>query len=183
MALASVPAMRDPLTLPTWNQDGLLHVVVEAPAGSHHKLAYAPELGCFTVSRHLAKGLHYPHDWGFVPGTRAEDGDPLDALVMAEAGTHPGVVHTCVPIAVVRLSQRHHGSRQRNDRIIALPAYQSPLDDEEVDELRGELKRKEIERFLLEATAFEGKGARIDGWGGAKEARKAIDRCVIGKAR
>ncbi len=67
--------------LPARDDEGDVRVVVEAPRGSGLKLKYEPSLGAFEHGRMLPLGLTYPYDWGFVPGTKAEDGDPLDALV------------------------------------------------------------------------------------------------------
>jgi inorganic pyrophosphatase len=104
------------------SRGGLLHVIVESPAGSTAKLKWDPDLLMFTLSRPLPEGLAYPHDWGFVPGTRAADGDPLDALVLTEGTTFPGVLIRCRPLGVVRLEQNRKagGGRERNDRVIAV---------------------------------------------------------------
>src|SRR4029079_9060474 len=116
--------MRDPLSLPASSTDGLLNVVVEAPAGSTNKIKWEPELGSFALSRPLPLGMAYPHDWGFVPGTRAADGDPVDAMVLSEGTTYPGLVIACRPIGVLRLEQnrKQGGGRERNDRILAVAA-------------------------------------------------------------
>jgi inorganic pyrophosphatase len=66
--------------LPTYGDDGAVYAVVEAPKGSSVKLKYDVEFGAFLISRALSLGLSYPFDWGFVPSTRAPDGDPLDVL-------------------------------------------------------------------------------------------------------
>src|ERR1700730_15805579 len=80
--------------LPSYNDGGCVHAVVEAPKGSLVKLKYDIELGVFTVSRGLPPlGMSYPFDWGFVPSTRAPDGDPLHVFVVHEGSTyHRGVV-------------------------------------------------------------------------------------------
>ena len=64
--------------LPTFDDDGNLNMVVETPRGSAVKLKYEPKAKVFIVSRSLVLGLIYPFDWGFIPGTKSEDGDPLD---------------------------------------------------------------------------------------------------------
>jgi inorganic pyrophosphatase len=93
--------MTDFLSLPSYAKDGSLHVVVESPRGSQVKVKYEPELGAFTLSRPLVLGLRYPYDWGFVPGTRADDGDPLDAMLLFDLPTYPGLVIPCRPIGVL----------------------------------------------------------------------------------
>lgn len=76
--------------LPTRGGDGSFNVVIEAPRGSEVKLSYDPTLGVFRFTRALVLGLSYPFDWGFIPSTRAPDGDRLDAMVLMEARTFLG---------------------------------------------------------------------------------------------
>ena len=87
------------MKLPAFSDDGDLHVVIETPRGSLAKLDYDPKLKTFTLSKSLLAGLTYPYDWGFIPATAAEDGDPLDVMVIHEAATFPGLVLTCKIIA------------------------------------------------------------------------------------
>jgi inorganic pyrophosphatase len=96
--------------------DGVLRVVVEAPKGSTVKLTYDPELRTFCVSRGFPMGTAYPYDWGFIPSTKAEDGDPLDVLVIHDAGTYPGLALRCRPIGVLEVLQNSNGKKERNDR-------------------------------------------------------------------
>jgi len=72
-----------------YSADGSLYVMVESPRGSSIKFKYDPAIDRITLSRPLPAGLSYPHDWGFVPSTRASDGDPLDALIAWEGTSYP----------------------------------------------------------------------------------------------
>src|SRR4051812_36041123 len=96
---------RDLTKLPAFNDDGDLLVVVESPMGAGVKLKYEPKLGTFEYGKALPIGLTYPYDWGFVTGTEAEDGDPLDALVLTDVPSFPGVVIACRPLGILQLDQ------------------------------------------------------------------------------
>ena len=114
-------AMPNFINLPPFTEDGDVHVVVETPRGSRAKFEYDPKLETFILSKSLLTGLTYPHDWGFVPSTRADDGDPLDIMVIHDAATFPGVVLACRIIGILQIEQKSKGKAQRNDRLFAVP--------------------------------------------------------------
>src|ERR1700712_2730167 len=103
------------IKLPTWADKKYIHGVVETPRGSHCKLEFDPKLRTFTLAKPLMAGLIYPYDWGFIPSTQAEDGDPLDVLMIHDAQTYPGVVLRCLPVGILEVEQHHKGKRERND--------------------------------------------------------------------
>jgi inorganic pyrophosphatase len=170
----------DPTRLPTWVKDEkAFHVVIESPRGSRAKLAWDKELHAFKLSRPLALGLSYPYDWGFIPSTHAADGDPLDALVVSDLSTAPGVVIECRALAVVSLEQdskEKEGERERNDRIIAMPLHATAEDAHLKQGTLGEELKKEVEAFFLNAVLFQHKNVKILGWDGAQAALAAIKK-------
>src|ERR1700720_587160 len=114
--------MSNLIKLPTWADETRIHAVVETPRGSHCKLEFDPKLRVFTLAKPLMAGLTYPYDWGFVPSTKAEDGDPLDLLVIHDAQTYPGVVLRCRPVGILEVEQKKKGkAKERNDRVFAVP--------------------------------------------------------------
>jgi len=158
--------------LPAFVDEGTVNLVVESPRGSALKLKYDPDHDVMMLSRPLPAGVTYPHDWGFIPSTHAPDGDPLDAFVMWDGISYPGIVMHCRPIGLLRVEQtnlRSH-SRERNDRLVALPTkaarWQSLRSVLEV----GERVRLELQQFFLAAVAFEGKDVEILGWAGPEDA-------------
>ena len=156
-------------------EGGEIRMIVETPRGSNIKLKYEPSLGLFTVSRALPLGLNYPFDWGFVPGTQSQDGDPLDALALHDAATYPGVLLPCRALGIVDVEQTgKSGKREANPRLILMPTWHDRLGElEKVKDLPNRLKA-EIEQFFLNTTFFTDKDAEITGWRGPKAAMKVL---------
>jgi inorganic pyrophosphatase len=108
-------------------KDGF-NAVIETPRGSPNKYAYDPETGVFRLKAVLPAGANFPYDFGFLPGTQAEDGDPLDVLVMLDAAVPMGCVVTVRLIGVIEAAQTEQkrggkGKRIRNDRLIAVASH------------------------------------------------------------
>lgn len=162
------------LTMPTL-VGGNVNVIVETPRGSRAKFKFEPAIGTFAMSRPLALGLHYPFDWGFIPSTQAEDGDPIDALVIHDAVSYPGMVIRCRPIAVLEVKQNEHGATKRNDRIMLVPS--ASRRQESLDDLRAlsPQMRDELERFFVASTIGTEKRLEFLGWRGKSEAIAAIE--------
>jgi inorganic pyrophosphatase len=161
------------IELPTRNDAGVPRAVIETPRGSSVKLKYDPALESFSWSRPLVLGVVYPYDWGFFPRTLAPDGDPLDVMVMHEGATHPGVVIPCRLIGLLKVTQRDKNkrSRQRNDRLIAVPA-RSPRSARTA--ALPDRVRAELEQFFTNAVLMEGKELRFEGWSGAAPAHETL---------
>jgi inorganic pyrophosphatase len=175
--------MRSPDQLPASPEAGLVHVVVESPRGCTSKIKYDEELGAFTLSRPLPLGLAYPHDWGFVPGTRAEDGDPLDAMVLAEGTSYPGLVLRARLLGVVKLEQDgRDGRRERNDRVLAVAQPAPRVEYRSIEDLPARV-RAEIDRFFLEVIAFENKNAKLLGDEGPERAWALVESTIRSKDR
>lgn len=164
--------------IPTFADDGAFHVVVESPRGATVKLKFHPGLRAIVWGRPLTSGLSYPFDWGFIAGTHASDGNPVDAMVLWEGSTYPGVVVPCRALGLVKVEQDRKDApgRERNDRVIAVPAI-APLWENRQDlmELPARL-RDELAAFFLQATLFERKNAIVLGFDGASEARRLMDQ-------
>ena len=156
--------------LPPFADNGDVHVVVETPRGSRAKFAYDPTLECFALRKSLLTGLSYPHDWGFVPSTKADDGDPLDALVLVTNPTYPGILIECRPIGLLRLKDQ--GSS--DDKIICVsindPRYMNTKDVTDMEEHH----LKEMAHFFQVYKDLEGKKVEVLGWDSAEKAKTVI---------
>src|SRR3954464_15325995 len=163
--------------LPVRSKAGDVHVVVETPRGSAAKLEYDPALQVFTLSKALILGLTYPYDWGFIPSTEGEDGDPIDVLVMHDAATTPGLVLKCKIIGVLEVLQSEKGKKSlRNDRLIAVPRDSHRQHaDKDVRDLPKPV-RKEIEKFFVATDELEDKRLEFLGWKGPKDGKRLIDK-------
>jgi inorganic pyrophosphatase len=159
--------------LRAYADDGSLNVIVESPRGATAKWKY--EGGLIRLSRPLPTGLAYPYDWGFVPGTQASDGDPLDALIVWEGVSYPGVVIPSRPIGVLRVEQtsRTTQQRERNDRVVVVPVSAAAIGVHSALDMSDRM-RAELEHFFTAAVAFERKDLILLGWGDAAESVAAI---------
>ena len=166
--------MTNLVKLPVQDEDGNIHVVIETPRGAKAKLKCEPEMGVFVLSKSLMTGLPYPRDWGFIPSTEAEDGDPVDALVIHEAATFPGLVIKCKPVGVLEIMQHNKNKKkQRNDRVMAVPIQSHAESGLRVDDLSKQVK-EELERFFAATEEFQSKRLEFLGWHGPKRAMRLI---------
>ena len=168
--------------LPAFVRANVFRVVVESPRGSSVKLKFDPGAGAMTLSRPLALGVTFPFDWGFVPGTQVSDGDPLDAMLLWDTPTFPGVVIPCRAVALIKVDQKRKRGRgrERNDRILAIPVTAPRFEHlRTVRDLPARLRR-ELEQFFFTVTALENKDIRILGWAGPDAAIRAIQGSVVG---
>jgi inorganic pyrophosphatase len=166
--------MPNVFNLPTFTEDGDVHAVVETPRGSRAKFAYDPKLETFALSKSLLTGLTYPHDWGFVPSTKADDGDPLDVMVIHDATTFPGLVITCRVIGILQIEQKSKKKSERNDRLFAVPRRShSERALKDVADLSKPI-REELEKFFIATDELEDKTLNIMGWKGPRIALQAI---------
>jgi inorganic pyrophosphatase len=138
--------------------DGAVDVIVETPAGSHNKLKFDPGHGAFRLSRVLPAGMAFPFDFGFLPGTVAEDGDPLDVLLLLDAPVPTGCLVEARLIGVIEAEQREKdGAVVRNDRLIGVAVESTTRHRlRDVADLDPALLG-EIEAFFVQYNRLEGK--------------------------
>ncbi len=97
-------------------------VMVESPKGFNQKFDHDPKENNFKLSKILPEGLVFPFDFGMIPGTKGEDGDPLDIIVVDEHGTFPGCLIEVRLIGALKAEQTERdGKTMRNDRFIGIP--------------------------------------------------------------
>lgn len=151
-------------------EDDCLLVVIETPKGSPNKLAFEPRYGTFVLKGVLPAGAVFPFDFGFVPSTRAEDGDPLDVLVLMDAPVFPGCVVPSRLIGVIEAEQSEDGHKERNDRLLAVAANSATHRSiRTLDDLSEDLVAQ-IEHFFVSYNEMKGKQFRVKGQAGKQRA-------------
>src|ERR1051325_9956805 len=109
------------MKIPTFRKKNVI-VVMETPKTSHYKFAYDKKLKRMIFKHSLPEGHVFPYDFGFIPNTKGGDGDPLDAIIIAENATFSGCVIECRILGAMVAEQEEKGRKMRNDRIIVVPA-------------------------------------------------------------
>jgi len=165
--------------LDTWDDEGRLRAVVEAPRGSANKLKFDQGRGVFTLHNVLPLGVAFPFDFGFVPGTLGEDGDPLDVLVLMDEPVFPGVVVPCRLIGVIEARQRDKAARtarsKRNDRLVAVADKSHRHGDVKALDDLGDAVLSEIERFFVFYNDQKGVRFTPIGRAGKAAARRLVE--------
>src|SRR5260370_38058921 len=111
----------DPTILKTIDKkNGILQVIVETPKGYRNKFAFDPDQGIFALKKVLPAGMAFPYDFGFLPQTRAEDGDPIDVLLLMDEPAFPGCAVRARLVGVIEGEQLDGKKKIRNDRLVAV---------------------------------------------------------------
>lgn len=169
-----------PFRLQGYIAHDVLRVVVETPAGSSMKLGFDPEAGGFTAVRELPLGLVYPFDFGFVPGTAAEDGDPVDAIILHAKAGFPGVIVPCRLLGMIVFRQREGEHPQKpitNNRLVAVPAFHDSFGSALADSVP-ERVRHELESFFRSSVLFTDKEPVVSRWADAHSAHTYLARVL-----
>jgi len=147
-------------------------VFVEIPSGSRNKYEYDPGLGAIVLDRRLFTSMSYPADYGYIEGTLAEDGDPLDALVLVGEPTFPGCRIRVRPVGVFHMTDE----KGPDEKVICVPlrdpAWMRVTD---IHDVPAEL-RNEIEHFFQVYKDLEHRKTETRGFGNRTEAEEVIAR-------
>jgi len=172
----------DPTRLKPFDSDDkqLLRVVVETPKGSRNKFAFDPDEHIFELKKVLPAGMTFPYDFGFVPSTLADDGDPVDVLVLMDEPAFPGCVLRCRPIGVIEGEQGDKKDTERNDRIVAVEqGAHSWANIRTIDDL-GKHFCRELEEFFVNYHRLSSEQFRVINVRGPGQARKRIEDGIRG---
>jgi inorganic pyrophosphatase len=154
-----------------------IDIVIETPKGCRNKYAYDKESKAFRLKKILPAGAVFPFDFGFIPGTKGEDGDPLDVLVIMDEPMYPGCVVECRIIGALKAKQTEKDKKtEENDRLIAVSVVSTSYS--EVRSLKDINKNvlDDIEHFFISYNEQAGKKFEPQGWANAKEAMQLIEK-------
>src|ERR1700722_68605 len=169
--------LADPSRLKSLDQDDkkIVQVVIETPKGSRNKYAFDQEQKVFELKKVLPAGMAFPYDFGFIPRTLADDGDPVDVLVLMDEPAFPGCLLKCRLIGVIEGEQGDKKEKVRNDRIVSVEKQNHSWADIKVIDDLGKKFLRELEDFFVNYHELSGEHYRVIDVRGPKQARKCID--------
>jgi inorganic pyrophosphatase len=155
-----------------------VNVIIETPRGKRNKFSFDEELGRFRLKKVLPAGAAFPYDFGFIPGTRAQDGDPLDVLVLMDESAFPGCLVEARVAGVIEAEQVEKGETIRNDRIIAVAvAAHDYRHIKKVSDINSELL-SELEHFFKSYNEANGREFRLLGTKGPSAALRLVRSAI-----
>ncbi|MDY6781506.1 MAG: inorganic diphosphatase [Cyanobacteriota bacterium] len=165
MDLSRIPAQPKP---------GLLNVLIEIPAGSKNKYEFDKDLNAFALDRVLYSSVQYPYDYGFIPNTLADDGDPLDGMVLIDQPTFPGCVIAARPIGMLEMID----GGDRDEKLLCVPAKDPRYAQVNSLENIASHRLDEIAEFFRSYKNLEKKETEILGWKQGNDVGALIEQCV-----
>lgn len=173
-------ALAAPVILSPFNQQDktVIRTVIETPKHSRNKYKFDPELASFTLSKVLPEGMKFPYDFGFVPSTEADDGDPIDVLLLMDEPAFPGCVIESRLIGVIEAEQTEDGETTRNDRLVAVAKENHEYADLETLNDISKTVLKDIEEFFVNYHRLRGSKFRVLGTRGPKQAYRLLEKAI-----
>ncbi len=158
------------------DESGALRAVIETPRGSRNKYSHDSKENVFLLKKVLPAGMSFPYYFGYIPHTRAQDGDPVDVLVLMDEPAFPGCVVQVRLIGVIEIEEKESEKKIRNDRLIAVSVASHT--HREVVDLRevGEALITDLEQFFSTYQKLDGVGVKVLGCGGPKRAKEIMEQ-------
>ena len=179
------PGSSTAITAPqAFDQDdkSLVRVIIETPKGCRNKYKFDPEMGGFKLSKVLPEGMVFPYDFGFVPDTHAEDGDPIDVLLLMDQPAFPGCVIESRMVGVIEAEQIKNGKSERNDRLIAVAEQNHSYSDlKNLNDMNRNML-DEIGQFFVNYHEARGSKFKVLGIRGPKQAYRLLKKANRSKA-
>jgi inorganic pyrophosphatase len=153
---------------------GTCRAIIETPKGCRNKFDYDPDSGLFMLAGLLPEGMMFPFDFGFIPSTLGEDGDPLDILVLMDAPAHVGCLIEIRLIGIIEAEQTEDGKTVSNDRLLGAAIHS--YDHEDLESIKDVSKTllEQLEEFFISYNKQRGKKFKVTGTGGPEKAMKFL---------
>jgi len=160
--------------IPAQPKPGILNVLIEIPAGSKNKYEYDKDMGAMALDRVLYSSVQFPCDYGFAPNTLADDGDPLDGLVMMDQPTFPGCVIAARPIGAMEMVD----GGDRDEKILCVPVKDPRYAEIKSIKDVAPHRLEEIAEFFRTYKNLEKKATEILGWQDVERAQELIEKAI-----
>jgi inorganic pyrophosphatase len=148
--------------------------IIETPKGCRNKFDYDPDSSLFMLGGLLPEGMMFPFDFGFIPSTLGDDGDPLDILVLMDAPAHVGCLIDVRIIGIIKAKQTEDGETEENNRLLGVAIHSYNHQDlSSIDDVNKSLL-SQIEEFFISYNKQRGKKFKVTGTGGSKSAIKFL---------
>jgi inorganic pyrophosphatase len=149
-------------------------IIIETPKGFRNKFKYDSDTNLFMLGGLLPEGMMFPFDFGFVPSTLGEDGDPMDVMVLMDAPAHVGCLIDVRILGVIEAEQTEDGKTERNDRLLGVAVHS--FDHQELDSINDVSKTllDQVEAFFVSYNIQRGKKFKVISTAGLKKALKLL---------
>ena len=156
------------------NVPEVVYAVIETPKGSRNKYEYSKKAGVIKLDRVLYSPLHYPGDYGFIPRSYFEDGDPMDILVMMNEATFPGCVVEARVLAMLKMID----NGEKDYKVLAVPATDPNFSHIQTSQDLPKHFMNEVMHFFMTYKHLEGATVENEGWVGTAETRDEIQQAL-----
>jgi inorganic pyrophosphatase len=152
--------------------------IIETPKGRRNKFDYDPEYRLFALGGLLSEGLAFPFDFGFIPSTLGDDGDPLDVMVLMDEPAHVGCLLDIRIIGVIEADQIQDGKRTKNDRLVGVAVHSyAHQHSSSLDQVNKSIL-DQVEEFFLSYNKSRGKKFKVKGRHGPKRAAALVENGI-----
>ena len=174
--LTNLPNRLDPKTC-------VCRAIIETPKGSRNKFDYDPDSNLFMLGGLLPEGMMFPFDFGFIPSTKGDDGDPLDVMVLMDAPAVAGCLIDVRIVGMIEAEQTQDGKTEQNNRLLGVAVHSYEHEDVENIDAVSKTLLSQIEAFFVSYNKQRGKKFQITATSGPKKALKFLQAgCKAHKA-
>jgi inorganic pyrophosphatase len=162
---------------------GVCRAIIETPKGCRNKFDYDPDSGLFMLGDLLPEGMMFPFDFGFLPSTLGDDGDPLDIMVLMDAPAHMGCLMEVRIVGIISAEQTEDGKTETNDRLLGVAIHSYDHEDlKSIDDVSKTLL-DQVEAFFVSYNKQRGKKFKVTGTGGPNKALNFLKAGIQARKR